>query len=202
MNVLVVGAHPDDFEIGMAGTIRKHVRHGDQIYAIIMSNGEKIGLKEIRKKEASKSAKFLGISEVFFFNLPDTSIPCNSQNIERVEKIIVKYNIARVYTHSLRDTHQDHLNTSRTVLAAARNVPQILFYESPSSDLDFRPTFFVDISPYLNDKIRSLNMYDSINKLKKRYLEIKAVRSNSFFRGYQSKMSCAESFEVYKFIEP
>ena len=61
MNILIVGAHPDDYELGMAGTIKKHIVEGHNIISIIMSNGEAIGNANERAKEAKKSAKFLGI---------------------------------------------------------------------------------------------------------------------------------------------
>ena len=201
MNVLVIGAHPDDYELGMGGTIKKHFANRDNIYTIIMSYGEKIGEPQRRKQEALKSAKLLGIKEVFFLELEDTKINCSSDVIGRIEDITKSKKIERVYTHSPRDTHQDHRNTSNATLAAARNVSQIIFYESPSSDLDFRPTFFVDIEQYLSCKIKSLKIYKSLSKLKKRYLEIKAIQSSASFRGYQSKIKFAEGFEVYKFIE-
>ena len=201
MNILVIGAHPDDYELGMAGAIKNHSIRGDEVYAIIMTNGEKIGDPNKRKNEAKKSAQILGIKELFFFELEDTKIPCNSEVIERIENIIISRKIFRIYTHSNKDTHQDHFNTSRASLSAGRNVPQILFYESPSSDLDFRPTFFINIGKSLDKKLESLKIYKSLTNLKKRYLEINAIINSASFRGYQSKTKFAESFEVYRFLE-
>jgi LmbE family N-acetylglucosaminyl deacetylase len=185
----------------MAGTIKNHSDKGDDVYAIIMSNGEKIGDSNKRKDEAKKSAQILGIRELFFLGLEDTKIQCNHEVIEKIERIIISKKIFRMYTHSNKDTHQDHFNTSRISLAAGRNVSQILFYESPSSDLDFRPTFFTDIEKTLDKKLNSLKVYKSLSKLKKRYLEINAIINSASFRGYQSKTKFAESFEVYRFLE-
>jgi LmbE family N-acetylglucosaminyl deacetylase len=201
MNVLVIGSHPDDYELGAGGTIKMHTNHGDSIYSIIMSNGEHIGNGKERKKEAIKSAEFLGIRKVFFLGFKDTKVPNGINAIRKIEKIIKKYDISRVYTHSFKDNHQDHRNTSRATLSASRNVKQILFYESPSSDVDFRPTFFVDITNFIQDKITALMLYKSLLKMKKRYLEIDAIKSNSMLRGYQSNLKFAESFEVFRFIE-
>src|SRR3989338_5451519 len=201
MNILIVGAHPDDYELGMAGTIKKHIVEGHNIISIIMSNGEAIGNANERAKEAKKSAKFLGIKTIYFLKFKDTKISSGIESIKKIEQIIKKHKIDRIYTHSLRDTHQDHRNTCLAVLSAGRNVKQILFFESPSSDLDFRPTFFIDISSYLKEKINSLNIYKSLLKLKKRYLEIKAMTDSASFRGYQSNLKYAECFEVFRFIE-
>ena len=201
MNILIVGAHPDDYELGMAGTIKKHITEGHNIISIIMSNGEAIGDTNKRVKEAKKSAKFLGINTIYFLKFKDTKISSGIESIKKIEQIIKKHKIDRIYTHSLRDTHQDHRNTCMAVLSAGRNVKQILFFESPSSNLDFRPTFFIDISSYLKEKINSLKIYKSLLKLKKRYLEIKAITDSASFRGYQSNLKYAECFEVFRFIE-
>ncbi len=201
MNILIVGAHPDDYELGMSGTIKKHITEGHNIISIIMSNGEAIGDTNERVKEAKKSAKFLGINTIYFLKFKDTKISLGIESINKIEQIIKKHKIDRIYTHSLRDTHQDHRNTCMAVLSAGRNVKQILFFESPSSNLDFRPTFFIDISSYLKEKINSLKIYKSLLKLKKRYLEIKAITDSASFRGYQSNLKYAECFEVFRFIE-
>jgi len=201
MNILIVGAHPDDYELGMAGTIKKHTAEGHNLISIIMSNGETIGNTNERVQEAKKSAKFLGIKTTYFLKFKDTKISSGIESIKKIEQIIKKHKIDRIYTHSLRDTHQDHRNTCRAVLSAGRNVKQVLFFESPSSDLDFRPTFFIDISSYLKEKINSLNIYKSLSKLKKRYLKIRAIKDSASFRGYQSNLKYAECFEVFRFIE-
>jgi len=201
MNILIVGAHPDDYELGMAGTIKKHVKEGQNIISIIMSNGEAIGGTNERVKEAKKSSQLLGINTIYFLNFKDTKISSGIESIKKIEQIIKKHKIDRIYTHSLRDTHQDHRNTCLAVLSAGRNVGQILFFESPSSDFDFRPTLFIDISNYLKEKIDSLNIYKSLSKLKKRYLEIKVIKDSASFRGYQSNLKYAECFEVFRFIE-
>jgi len=201
MKVLIVGAHPDDYEIGMAGTIKKHTSNRDEVYSIIMSKGGKIGHGEERAKESLVSAELLGIKKVFSLDFEDTNIPSGFEAIEKIEKIIKELRINRIYTHSIRDVHQDHRNTSRATLAAGRNVKQILFYESPSSDLDFRPTFFVEITDFLDDKLKVLAAYNSLKKVNKRYFEIEAIKSSASFRGYQSNVKFAESFEIFRFLE-
>lgn len=201
MNILIVGAHPDDYELGMAGTIKKHTSEGDSVFSVIMSNGEKIGNAKERILEAKESANILGIKEIYFFNFKDTKISSGIESIDKLEKLINEHNIDRIYTHSFKDTHQDHRNTCKAVLSAGRNVKQILFFESPSSDVDFRSTLFIEISKFLKDKIEALNLFKSLLKLKKRYLEVKAIKSSASFRGYQSNLKYAESFEVFRFIE-
>lgn len=201
MNVLIVSAHPDDSELGMAGTIRYHITKGDNVFSVLMSNGEAIGNSIQRKKEAKVSAKFLGIKKIYFLNFQDRCVPDGFVSIKKIAHIIKENNIKRIYTHSPKDTHQDHRNTCCAVLSAAKQIEQILFFESPSSDVDFRPTFFVDIYDFISDKIKSLELYISLLKLNKRYLEINAIKNSASFRGYQCGLKYAESFEVFRFIE-
>jgi LmbE family N-acetylglucosaminyl deacetylase len=202
MNILVIGAHPDDYELGMAGTIKKYASEGHQIISIIMSDGEAIGNTNKRKKEAQTAATFLGIKKTYFFHFKDRQIPSGKTAIQKIEKIIQTHNIDRIYTHSLRDTHQDHRNTCAAVLSAGRKTGQILFFESPSSVVEFRPTLFVNIAEQLSAKLTALQLYRSLQRFKKRYLEIKAIQSCAAFRGYQSNLPAAESFEVFRFVEP
>jgi len=202
MKVLIIGAHPDDYELGMGGTIAKHVKDSDEVYSIIVSDGEKIGSAEERKKEAKKSSEFLKIKKVYFLGLPDTKISEGSETIDKIEEIVNDINPDRVYTHSSFDTHQDHRNVSKATVSACRNVKHILFFESPSSENDFCPNFFVDISDYLQIKIDALNIYKSLEKNgSKRYLEIEAIKGGAYFRGYQAGLKYAEAFKVFRIIE-
>ncbi|MGV8172035.1 MAG: PIG-L deacetylase family protein [Candidatus Woesearchaeota archaeon] len=88
MNVLIVGAHPDDYEIGMAGTICKHTLRNDNVYSVITSDGEKIGNPRERHKESKLSASILGIKKMWFLKFKDTMIPFNVNSIEKIESII------------------------------------------------------------------------------------------------------------------
>ncbi|MBT7903307.1 PIG-L family deacetylase [Candidatus Woesearchaeota archaeon] len=204
MKVLAIGAHPDDIELSMGGTIVHHVRKGDDVIAAIVSNGEKIGNTLTRVEECKKALKLLGVKEIHFFDLPDTKIKEGPETIQKVENVLALHKIDRVYSHHFLDSHQDHRNTSKAVISACRNINQVLFFETPSSELDFTPNFFIDITPFLDIKIKALKTYQSLLNDKKknyRYLEIDAIVGGAFFRGYQIGVKYAESFKVFKFLE-
>lgn len=202
MRIIVIGAHPDDFELGMAGTIMKHVEAGDEVHAIIASAGEVIGLGEQRKKEAVNSSRFLGIKSTTFLNIPDTMITDGKPTIDKIERQIKRIMPDRIYTHSINDTHQDHRNLSRATLSAARRVKQVIFYESPSTDVHFEANFFVDIEKYIDKKIKCLLMFESLHKMgDRRYLEIDAIKGGAYFRGYQCNRKYAEAFKVFRYLE-
>lgn len=198
MNIVAIGAHPDDIEFGCAGTLLRHVKRGDEITFVILSKGERGGDPESRTKEAQESAKKIG-AKIHIFNFPDTEIPQSHDLIDKLEKIIKEVNPRRVYMPSVKDTHQDHRNTAYATLAAARFVPEILAYESPSLYLNFMPNYYVDISSYIDSKIDILNRFLTQNG--REYMKINAIRGLSQFRGLAPSVSHAEAFEIIRILK-
>lgn len=198
MNVIAIGAHPDDIEYGCYGTLMKHKREGDKIAFIVLSRGEKAGDKEIRKKEAAESAKKIG-AKLYLFNYPDTNIPQTHEVIEKLEKIIEEFKPQRIYTHSTKDTHQDHRTVAYATLAAARFIPEIFCYESPSLYLNFQPNYYVDISNFIDGKIEDLNTFVTQNS--KDYMKINAIKGLAQFRGLVTSVKYAEAFEAIKILK-
>ena len=67
MNVLAIGAHPDDLEFGCAGTLIRHVNEGgDRVFLAVVTDGASSGEAEIRRQEQLNAAKLIGAEEVFF----------------------------------------------------------------------------------------------------------------------------------------
>ena len=198
MNVIAIGAHPDDIEYGCYGTMMKHKREGDKLIFIILSSGEKSGSMEARKKEAIDSAKRVG-AKLYIFNYPDTNIPQTHDVIEKLEKIINEFRPQRIYTHSIKDTHQDHRTVAYATLAAARFIPEIFCYESPSLYLNFQPNYYVDVTNFIENKIEALNTFATQNS--KDYMKINAIRGLAQFRGLTTSVKYAEAFEAIKIVK-
>jgi LmbE family N-acetylglucosaminyl deacetylase len=198
MHIVAIGAHPDDVEFGCGGTLMRHIKRKDQVTFIILSRGEKGGDPDTRTREARESARKIGAG-IHIFDYPDTDIPLNHDVIERIESVISRISPQRVYTHSIKDTHQDHRNTAYATFSAARFVPEILAYESPSLYLNFMPNYYVDISSYIDRKIDALNMFTTQNG--KDYMKINAIRGLSQFRGLASSVTHAEAFEVVRILK-
>jgi LmbE family N-acetylglucosaminyl deacetylase len=199
MNIIAIGAHPDDIEFGCGGTLLRHFKRGDSVIMIVLSRGERGGDPAVRSQEAKEAAKKIG-AELHLFDYVDTEIPQSHDLIEKLEKIIEDSKPKRVYTHSIKDTHQDHRNVAYTTIAAARFVPEILAYESPSLYLDFTPNYYVDISNYIDKKVDLLNKFTTQNG--KEYMKINAIRGLSQFRGLAPLVSHAEAFEVVRILKP
>jgi LmbE family N-acetylglucosaminyl deacetylase len=199
MNIIAIGSHPDDIEYGCGGTLMRHIKRGDKVTFVVMSRGEKGGDPDLRHKEAREAAKKIG-ADIRIFDYPDADIPQGHEIIDRLEKLISDIKPQRVYTHSVKDTHQDHRNVAYVSIAAARFVPEILAYESPSLYLMFTPNYYVDISNYIDEKIELLNCFSSQNG--KDYMKINAIRGLSQFRGLAPNVSHAEAFEVIRILKP
>jgi LmbE family N-acetylglucosaminyl deacetylase len=200
MKIIVIGAHPDDYEVGMGGTIHKHVSEGDEVYGIVVTDGEGIGKPEVRKNEAKKAAEVLGIKKVFFLGFPDRKVEYNHDVISKIEDIINEIKPTRVYTHFNGDVHQDHRAISLSTLTAARKVKQLIFYESPTSQINFSPNFFVKFKD-VTKKIEAIKAHSSVYDVSKRYFEINCIESVANFRGYQCNTEYAEAFKIFRYME-
>jgi len=195
-NILAVGSHPDDVELGCGGTLAKHIFNGDEVFVVILTNGEQGG-HCAERKECLGSLIHLGIPEsnIFFGNFPDGYVIDNQKTVEYIESIIRRYNITRVYTHSPKDRHQDHRNCSNAVSSAARKVPEIFLFEGPSTLSVFEPHYFICINEDgLNKKLDSLKKYES--QIKKGIVNLRAIEQLAGFIGAKHGSNYGEAFEI------
>lgn len=193
--ILAIGAHPDDVEFGCGGTLIKHVKNGDDVYLVLGSLGEKSGNEVLRKKEALMSANLMGAKKTYFLNLKDTFIMHDGITVNSLDRCLKKVNPKLVYVHSPKDYHQDHGNIAKSTLSASRYMEAgILFYESPSATIEFRPAAYSDISDTFKDKLKCLEKFDSQNN--KEYMEKEAIIGLAKTRGNTIGVKYAEAFEV------
>ena len=203
-NVLFIGAHPDDIELGCGGTLIKHIKSKDNIFIIIASDGEKgfVGTRNSRIDEARKALSDIGVkkSNIAFLHVPDTMFIENRKIIlSEIERVCNEHNIQKVYTHTNKEYHQDHIVVFEETLRGARKVPNILAYESNAHTLPiFSPNYFIDISDVFNKKILLLDHYHTQSK--KQYFDINFITSAARFRGSQAKKFYAEGFEIIRMV--
>src|SRR5262249_48999323 len=129
--VLAIGAHPDDVEIGCGGAMVKHRLHGDVLQILTLSRGAAGGDVHQRAIEAQNAATLLGAT-LQLGNLRDTYISEGTETIKIIEAAIRELQPTHVYTHCVEDTHQDHRAVHTATLVAARGVPNVYCYQSPS----------------------------------------------------------------------
>ncbi|OGZ47218.1 MAG: hypothetical protein A3J54_01270 [Candidatus Ryanbacteria bacterium RIFCSPHIGHO2_02_FULL_45_13b] len=199
--ILVFGAHPDDVEIGMGGTIKK-LSEKHKVITCIASLPNKT---QTRKKETASAAQILGVETVRHLALSPHTFGFNRETIKKIDALIETYRPQNVFTHWIGDSHQDHTYLTQCVFAAARhNHFNVLMYEQAIpggiTHTTFRPQLFVDISFQLEDKIKSILAHKTQHK---KYGDgwIQGVRGRAMHRGYQIKTVAAEAFEIVKIKE-
>jgi LmbE family N-acetylglucosaminyl deacetylase len=133
--------------------------------------------------------------------LADTKVDSGRETIDAIEAIVKKVNPDIVYAPSPKDTHQDHRNAGHAALSACRRCPIILLYEGASTQKEFIPQVFVDITKTLQLKLKATRVFGS--QVNDGGIYAKAARATeglARFRGFQAGVEVAEAFEVGKFI--
>jgi LmbE family N-acetylglucosaminyl deacetylase len=199
MNILAIGAHPDDIEIGCAGTLIKYVDRGHNVFLLIMTGGGEGGAEPTRTLEQENSNKIMGVKHIFWGEYKDTHILVDKETISSIENILSKVDPDFIFCHFPDDTHQDHRHLCQATLSATRNLKNVLFYEGPTT-CNFTPQVFVDISDTLDRKIESLQAHAS--QMTKTNIEdlsiIEIARSSANFRGIQGRVKNAEAFHALR----
>jgi len=196
MNILAIGPHPDDIEIGCAGTLIKYAQSGHNIFLLLVSKGEMGGEAEARCKEQMKAADIIGARDVFWGGFKDTELlDKGNEIIHIVEEYIKEIQPDFIFVNFCEDTHQDHRTVNRSVLSAARYVRNVMFYEVPTTN-NFIPNVFVDIGSVLDMKLEALKAHTSqVMKTNIEGLSILDIaRSSAHFRGVQGRVPLAEGF--------
>ncbi|MBV1860538.1 MAG: PIG-L family deacetylase [Nannocystaceae bacterium] len=193
--ILAIGAHPDDVEIGCGGTLASHSACGDDIVILTLSGGEAAGEPAVRYAESQAAANRLG-AQLVVESLDDTRISEGPATIGAIEAVIARYAPSAVYVHTEADRHQDHRNVHRAAMVAARNVPSVFCYQSPSTTTTFCPTRFVPISEQLDTKLALLSLYDSQND--KSYLAPDLISATAMYWSRFARARHVEPFEVVR----
>jgi LmbE family N-acetylglucosaminyl deacetylase len=195
VNILAIGAHPDDIEIGCGGTLIKYSQEGHQVYLLVATHGELGGEGLVRTEELRRSAEIMGATDLFTFDYPDTQLPLDKELIARIEEVIKVVSPKVIFVHYFDDTHQDHRTLSQATTSATRYIKNVLFYEVPTTQ-NFAPTVFIDIDDALGEKIACLEAHTSqVTKTNIEGLTIVDIaRAAAHFRGIQSRVKNAEGF--------
>lgn len=164
--ILVLSPHPDDESIGCGGTLMLYRKKGVEVHLLITTNGEKLeteidNIGELRKNEAINVAKFLGIKNTIFLELPDKSVQENKKDLkERVKKIIKEIEPDLIFAPFPFDPHPDHKAVSDVALELMRDIRgfKLAFYEIYNP---IRFNILVDISEVIDRKKEALFSYQN-----------------------------------------
>jgi LmbE family N-acetylglucosaminyl deacetylase len=221
MNVLAVGCHPDDLEIGCYGTLAKYAARGDKVFTCHISGGD-LGhveirpdeLRKIRRKEAETAAKQIG-AESYTLDGGDLNIEATDQQLNKALIEVIRF--ARpdvIITHNPDDYMRDHQQTSQLVFDASfgASIPHVetttkayngavpIFYMDTLAGVNFVPTEYVDVTDTIELKLKALACHESQIKWMLDHDQIDFidfVRTCSKYRGLQSNVTYAEGFRQY-----
>jgi N-acetylglucosamine malate deacetylase 1 len=175
VDLLAIGAHPDDVEIGAAGTILKHRKTGKKIsicdltFAELSSNGD---IKS-RQQEAERAAKRLGLEERINLGIPDRQINITEDNIRKLVEVIRKCQPTVVISPYWEDRHPDHIHCSELAREAVFNAgirkygPELGDVHRVSKHYFYiingqpEPDFCIDVTDVYDEKMEVLKSYES-----------------------------------------
>lgn len=179
LDILAIGAHPDDVELSCAGTLAKEIYLGKKVGIIDLTRGElgTRGSVEIRAQEAEKAAAILGVAVRENLGFADGFFVNDKEHQLAVVKLIRKYKPSIVLLNAISDRHIDHQKASELTSAACflsglRKIetfidgqkqeawrPKQVYHYIQWDDL--KPDFAVDISDFIEHKMNAVKAYDS-----------------------------------------
>jgi N-acetylglucosamine malate deacetylase 1 len=190
MNILAVGCHPDDLEIGCGGTLARFAQEGHRVTMVHVANGN-MGhvqippdeLRLIRRKEAEQAANILGAAEIFSLDIGDLVVDANHlATISRMVALIRDVQPDVIITHAPEDYMKDHVEVSKLVFDASfsasvphfadsepRGIPDPLpaakitplYYMDTLAGVNFLPVEYVDIRATIEIKLKALDCHAS-----------------------------------------
>lgn len=195
VNILAIGAHPDDIEFGCGGSLIKYTRNGHRLFLLVMTGGGRGAPAETRMTEQLTSQRILGAEEIFWGEYTDTHLSVDADLIRRIEGVIAAVKPEFIFCNFPDDTHQDHRHLAQAIMSATRYIRNVLFYEGPTTQ-NFNPQVYIDISDTLDRKIEALRAHRS--QVMKTNIEnlsiVEMARSFANFRGTQGRVRYAEAF--------
>ena len=227
LDILAFGAHPDDVELGCAGTILKEISLGKTVGIIDLTRGElgTRGSAEIRNQEATAAAAILGVSARENLEMKDGFFVNDKKHQLEIIKMIRKYRPEIVLCNAIDDRHIDHEKGSKLVsdacflsgLIKVKTVldgdgqqawrPKLVYHYIQWKNIV--PDFVVDITGFTDKKTEAIlayssQFYDANSKepespiTSKNFLESLNYRSRDL--GRLTGVDHAEGFTVERYL--
>lgn len=221
MNILAIGAHPDDVEMNCAGTLAKFAHLGHKVFLATATNGNvgsavmsKEEIARVRFQEATNSAALIGAEYIGLGYDDEMFFEDKEARLKFID--LVRYCKADVIiTHPPKDYNPDHELTSKIINDICIMIPvakietpnppyrkmPTIFYFEPVHGFEFIPSDYVDITDFYETKIRMLGCHVSQQQWLQDNLQAGAendgfsqARITAMYRGMQGGVKYAEAF--------
>lgn len=175
-NILVVGPHPDDQELGMGGTVARLAQQGHNVLLLDMTNGEPTphGSPQQREKEWTHAAQILGVQRQLL-GLPNREVQHTLDARHAVAAVIRRHQASMIFLPYPEDAHPDHRATTRIVEDARFDAKLVktdlpgqpiypkwmIYYYCTHLRHVVNPTFCLDITPQMDTKEKAILAYES-----------------------------------------
>lgn len=209
MNILAIGAHFDDVELGCGGSLAKHVDRNDSVFVYVATvsgftnhKNDKVRSNATALSEGQHAMDILGVSEMFTGQFDTLAVEFVDELNVEILKIVEEKSIDLVYTHWPGDVHHDHQAVAKASLHSCRHVPRLLVYRSNwyHSAQIFRDNFYVDISDHWETKKASILAHKSeVERTKYKWIEF--FQNEARNAGQRIGTKYAEAFEVVKWLQ-
>lgn len=213
--ILVTAPHPDDEILGCAGAIAHHARLGDEVTVLVFTDG--VGGRKsavssdiaTRAQRRKKSHQILGVGHGIQLDFPDNqldTVPLLNL-AQSIEDVAAGKNFRTVYCPFNDDLNVDHRQVHEATLIAFRPIYQtkttILSYPIASSTewsprTAFRPSIFLDISKYLDIKVRAMEAYAEECRPFPHPRSPEAIIATATYWGSVSGLRAAEPFQAVR----
>jgi LmbE family N-acetylglucosaminyl deacetylase len=167
---------------------------------LVLTTGEQGPQASRSRVHEQEEAAALLDAKLHWGGFTDCAVPAGRDAIAVIESLIRAEHIDTIYTHTPRDSHQDHRATALATVAAGRRAQRILMYESPTSTT-FEPAIHIDVADHLAFKLSLVRAHFS-QVLKNGLVDLDAIEAQARFRGFSARLRYAESFEIARFAWP
>ncbi len=214
--VMAIGAHPDDIEIGCAGTEILLKEKGYRLIHVVATNGEEGSLlfspdelAKKRREEAIRSGRLIGIDKIEFLNLPDGLTNYGKESKLELIKLLRLYRPEIVFTHSTSDHFPDHSIVNRLSLAAIQAAKGPWYPGAPDPPHFVASVYGYEVWHPLNKHQLAVNISSSMDRkilaLKEHFSQTEGVDYLAAISGlakYRGAMSMLGEFaEVFEVIQ-
>jgi LmbE family N-acetylglucosaminyl deacetylase len=207
MNILFVGAHHDDLEVSVGGSVRRWVDDGHRVVSVIFTSSTWTGPDGTQFRDpatieryAQNAAKTLGYTQISLNDSACFELHYTDSRVTTLLDIISEHAIDTLVTLSPNDAHPDHRAVSEIAINASRKTSRVLLSRVSwnSYPVKFAPNYFVDITGLLVTKSAALRCYED-EYARTGELWEKFIHSTAQLYGLEAGCDHAEGFEVLKY---